>query len=232
MPTRPDAPEVLHRLARRSSVFDLDMLRGALMTSSRMTVFRKLRQVGYLSSFTHAGRFYTLRDIPQFDRFGLWFHRDVGFSEAGTLKETVALLVEQTPDGRTHDELSHLLRVRVHNTLLDLLRQGRIGRERLDRVFLYVSPDSTKAAAQVAARRELAASLAEMLRVATDEEVVEVLVEALRAAPEIPDEAVVAARLVARGVRLEPHHVTQVYEEHGLSPGKKTARPSSRPSRR
>lgn len=227
-----DSAEKVLNYFRRNKVSELEPLRRALGGRSRRTVFRDLGGVGYRTSFTHAGRFYTLRDIPQFDRFGLWFHRDVGFSEAGTLKETVALLVEQTPDGRTHDELSHLLRVRLHNTLLDLLRQGRIGRERLDRVFLYVSPDSTKAAAQVAARRELAASLAEMLRVATDEEVVEVLVEALRAAPEIPDETVVAARLVARGVRLEPHHVTQVYEEHGLSPGKKTARPSSRPSRR
>ena len=66
-----------------------------------------------------------------------------------TLKQTVALQVEQTPDGRTHDELQHLLRVRVHNTLLDLLRQGRIGRERLARVYLYVSADPTRAAAQV-----------------------------------------------------------------------------------
>jgi hypothetical protein len=80
----------------------------------------------------------------------------------------------------------------------------------------------------VAARRELA----ERLRVATDEEVVEVLVEALRAAPEIPAPALVSGRLVARGVRLEAHHVEQVYEEHALVPGKKTAGPSSRRSRR
>jgi len=72
---------------------------------------------------------------------------------------------------------------------------------------------------------------AEVFRVATDEEVVEVLVEALRAAPEVPAPTIVAGRLVARGVRLEPHHVEQVYEEHGLVPGKKTGRPSSRPSR-
>ncbi len=232
MISRPEATERLRKLVRRISVFDLEALFGALGTRSRMTVLRRLRQVGYLSSFTHGGRYYTLRDIPQFDVFGLWFYRDIGFSQAGTLKQTVALQVEQTPDGRTHDELRHLLRVRVHNTLLDLLRQGRIGRERLQRVYLYVSADPERAAAQAAARREMGAALAEMLRVATDEEVVEVLVEALRAAPEIPAPAVVAGRLVARGVRLEPHHVEQVYEEHGLVPGKKTAPPNSQPSRR
>ena len=227
-----ESTEALRRLTRRSAVFDLETLFRLLGTRSRMTVFRRLRQLGYHSSYTHAGRYYTLCDIPRFDEHGLWFHREIGFSRAGTLKRTVALLVEQTPDGRTHEELAQLLRVRVHNTLLDLLRQGLIGRERLQSVFLYVSADRATAAAQVAARKELVSALAEMLRVATDEEVVEVLVEALRAAPEIPAPVVVAERLVARGVRLEPHHVEQVYEAHGLLPGKKTARPSSRRSRR
>jgi hypothetical protein len=227
-----ESAEALRKLVRRSVVFDLETLFGLLDTRSRMTVFRRLRQLGYHSSYTHAGRYYTLRDIPRFDERGLWFHRDIGFSQAGTLKQTVAQQVEQAPDGRTHEELTQLLRVRVHNTLLDLLRQGRIGRERLQSVFLYVSADPAQAAAQVAARKELAAALVEMLRVATDEEVVEVLVEALRAAPEVPAPVLVAQRLVARGVLLESHHVEQVYEEHGLVPGKKTARPSSRPSRR
>jgi hypothetical protein len=231
MTARPVATEPVQQLLRRRSVVDLEQLSGVLGTRSRMTVFRRLRQVGYLSSFTHGGRYYTLPDLPRFDAQGLWFHRDIGFSRAGTLKETVALQVEQSPDGRTHDELQQLLRVRVHNTLLDLLRHGRLGRETLQRVYVYVSADSTRAAAQLTERRELAAVLAEVFRVATDEEVVEVLVEALRAAPEVPAPALVAQRLVARGVRLEPHHVEQVYEEHGLVRGKKTAPPSSRPSR-
>jgi hypothetical protein len=197
-----------------------------------MTVFRRLRQAGYRSSFTHGGRYYTLQEIPKFDEQGLWFHRDIGFSRAGTLKQTVALQVEQAAAGRTHDELQHLLRVRAHNTLLELQRQGRIGREPLPRVYLYVSADPKRAAKQIAERKELAAVLSEVLRVATDEEAVEGLVEALRAAPEVPAFALVARRLVARGVRLEPHHVEQLSAEPGLGPGTQTARPSSRSSRR
>ncbi len=140
--------------------------------------------------------------------------------------------MERTPEGRTHDELQSVLRVRLHNTLLGLVREGHIGRERLERVYLYVSVDPERAAQQVRERQELNASLAEMLRVPTDEEVVDVLAEALRAAPVIPEPELVARRLVARGIRLEPHHVQMVYEEHRLVPGKKTAPPSSRRSRR
>ena len=232
MLSRDEAKQRLQKLVRYVPVVDLEQLYGALGTRSRMTVFRRLRQVGYRTSYTHAGKYYTLHDIPVFDEQGLWFHQAIGFSRAGTLKQTVAEQVEQTPEGRTHDELKRLLRVRVHNTLLGLVRQGRIGRERVGRAYLYVSAAPERAAQQVTERRELSASLAEMLRVPTDEEVVEVLAEALRAAPAIPPPDQVARRLVANGIRLEPHHVQRVYEEHGLIGEKKTAPPSSRRSRR
>ena len=222
----------MRKLVRRVLVVDMEALYQALDTRSRMSVFRRLRECGYRTSFTHAGRYYTLEDIPVFDDQGLWFYRDIGFSRAGTLKQTVAEQVEHVPDGWIHDELQRLLRVRVHNTLLGLVREGRIGRERVGRVYLYVSGDPERAAQQVKERQELSALMAKMLRVPTDEEVVEVLAEALRTAPAIPAPDEVARGLVARGIRLEPHHVQMVYEEHGLVPGKKTARPSSPRSRR
>ena len=217
---------------RRKKVADMKELRQMLSGRSKRSVFRDLGDVGYRTSYTHVGRYFTLEDIPVFDDQGLWFHQDIGFSYAGTLKQTTVMQVEQTPEGRTHGELSSLLRVRVHNTLLGLVREGRITRERIGSVYLYVSADPERAAQQVTERRELSALLAKMLRVLTDEEVVEVLVEALRAAPMIPTADQVARRLVARGVQLEPHHVEQVYEAHGLEPGKKKARRSSGPSRR
>jgi len=199
---------------------------------SRRSLFRDLASLGYMTSFTHTGRYYTLADLPELDELGLWFYRDIGFSRAGTLKQTIALQVEAAPDGRTHSELQHVLRVRLHNTLLGLIRDGHIARHQLARVHLYVSANSERAAEQVKRRRELTATLTEALRVPTEEEVVEVLVETLRAAPEVPEPGLVAKRLAARGMRLEPRHVEQVFAQHGLAPGKKTAARSSPPFRR
>jgi hypothetical protein len=122
------------------------------------------------------------------------------------------------------------MRVRVHNTLHELLRQGRIGRERWRRVSLYVSASPKRAAEQWAARQELARMLAEALRVLTAEETVDVLVEALRAAPAVPAPAVVAESITLRDRKLTARHVEQVYETYGLVPGKKT--PGSTPLRR
>ena len=80
------AAEALRRRFRRRAVLQLSELLRTLRTRSRMTAFRRLKEVGYLCSYTHARRYYTLTNIPQFDEHGLWFHQGVGFSRAGTLK--------------------------------------------------------------------------------------------------------------------------------------------------
>jgi hypothetical protein len=226
-----DIDDRMVRLLKRRKTVDMTALREALDGCSRRSVFRYLDRIGYLSSFTHAGRYYTLESIAKFDEQGLWFYQGIGFSRSGTLKETTAEQVEMTPEGRTHEELHNLLRVRVHNTLLGLVRDGRIARERLEDVYLYVSPDPDRAKEQLDHRRELLDLILDVSRVPSEEEIVEVLVEALRAAPEIPTPEEVARRLMARGVRLESHHVLQVFEAHHLEPGKKKARSSSRRSR-
>ena len=73
--------KVLQKLVRRVPVVTLETLLRTLGTRSRMTAFRRLRQAGYLSSFTHGGSYYTLNDIPKFDEQGLWFHRDIGVGD-------------------------------------------------------------------------------------------------------------------------------------------------------
>lgn len=222
----------LNALFKHKRVARLPELRKALGVSSRTSVFFALKRVGYYSSYSHAGRYYTLAQIPRFDEHGLWFHNEVRFSMHGTLRNTVVALAQQAQGGLSHQELQNLLGIRLHDTLRSLVTAELLGRACSGTVYVYVSADADRAAEQLGYREETDRVIAEMLRVATDEEVVEVLVEALKEAPEIPAPEGVARRLVARGNRLEPHHVVQVYEEHGLVPGKKTARHSSKRSRR
>lgn len=216
------ARDRLWKLLRRRRVVALRDLCEAVGTQSRMTVFRRLREVGYRTSFTHRGQYYTLAELPEFDEWGLWFHGDIGFSQSGTLKETAAVQVEQASDGRTHGELSSLLRVRVHNPLLDLVHEGRIGREHYRGQHLYVSANADRAAEQV--RQRLEGN--RILREPTVEETIEIPGEALRGAAEIPSPLDVVRALAARGVSVESHHVRCVYEAHELAPGKKTVQPT------
>ncbi|MDI1290230.1 MAG: hypothetical protein PSX37_09830, partial [bacterium] len=174
---------------------------------------------------------YTLLDIPDFDENGIWFHRGIGFSAKGTLKDTVAELVSASDAGRTHSELEGLVRARVHNALLALTREERVGREHLGRMYLYVNADPGVASEQVRRRQEWLESRSEAEIPLSDTLTIEVLVEALhmseaRVAPED-----VAERLRARGVSIRPEQVREVFARYGMDPEKKTA-PPSKPSPR
>src|SRR5437773_7958679 len=99
----------LHKLFRTRPVALLSDLRKALQTPSRTTVFRVLSSVGYLTSYSHAGRYYTLKRIPQFDPRALCHYRQNGVSSHRTLSATLAHLVETSPAGPPHGELHAVL---------------------------------------------------------------------------------------------------------------------------
>ncbi|MBI4679573.1 MAG: hypothetical protein HY748_18525 [Elusimicrobia bacterium] len=219
------AKSALYKLFQRTPVVALAELYRTLKTRSRMSVFRRMKEVGYLSSYTHTCRYYTLRRIPQFDSFGLWHYRDVGFSRAGTLKGAVVDIVGSSPAGRTPRELHELLRVRVNNALLDLTRAGKVRREPSGgERSLYLSADEARAAEQLARRLQGAATKGP----AQADLVVEVLLELLDAATVDAAPAEVARRLIARGVGATATQVRQVFERYKLGRKKGVRSPRSR----
>ena len=219
------AKVALQRLFRRTPVVKLRELYRTLQTRSRMSVFRRMKEVGYLSSYTHTCRFYTLDGIPRFDAFGLWHHRDVGFSRAGTLKASVVDLVDASPAGRTPRELHELLRVRVNNALLELARARKIRRESsVVGRSLYVSVDEARASEQLARRLTAGATEGKP----PSDLVIEVLLELLDGATVDAMPAEVAQRLIARGVVATAEQVRQVFERYKLGRKKGVRSPRSR----
>ena len=215
----------LDRLFAHRPVADLSQLSRALDTHSRMTVFRRLSSFGYLSSYSHSGRYYTLRSIPQFDADGLWRYEGVGFSRDGTLKATVFRLVHGSDAGRTQRELQLRLGVRVHNPLLELVERKRLRREVVEHEYVYVAGARVRAAEQLKRRRVLPEAT---VSVALE---LEVLLEVIHAArPPVLDAQTLAARLGARGVRASTDEVTAVLVRHGLEK-KLQRRPSPRSPR-
>lgn len=225
-----DSKEALTKLFKRSQVADLDTLFDTLKTTSRMSVFRRLSLLGYLTSYSHNGRYYTLSDVPAFDADGLWRFQGICFSRHGSLRATVENLVHVSEAGRTHPELTLLLQVRVHNTLLDLVRAGRIGRELLGSLYVYVSADGQVCATQLVRRRACieVGSTVPSPRIRSSL-VVEVLLEVVQGAQRIPDPATVRDRLEARAVNVTLEQVDGVYQTYGL---KKTASSRSPRSQR
>jgi hypothetical protein len=225
MLTATDSIKALTALFRSRPVADLATLFATLETKSRMSVFRRLSDIGYLTSYTHSGRFYTLRSLPTFDRDGLWCHQGVCFSRHGSLKSTVPYIVENADAGRTQHELQVRLRVRVHNTLLDLIREKRIGRETWAAQYLYVSADAARAAEQLALRRTQPGMASGTAVEVTASAVIDVLLDLVRSAGVQVDAAGVAERLNARGIAVTPEQVEDIFRRHGV---KKTAHSRSK----
>lgn len=140
MTSRPEPCQRLFSLFEEHPCWTIEPL-SAQLHYSAPSVRRFLSEVGYFSSFTHNGRWYTLRTIPRFGRDGLWFFKDIGFSKAGSLTHTLIDLTARSPGGMTAEQLGEMLRCRCHSILVRLCRQGKLQREKKGRSYVYLAGD-------------------------------------------------------------------------------------------
>lgn len=124
---------------RRRTVLTLPEMMDALGTSAKMTVFRKLRSLEYRSSYSHAGKYYTMTERAQWDDDGLWVIQGIRFSRHGTLLATLQYLIDTAPAGCYAQELEERVGVGVHNALPTLHGRSQVRRHQIGGSFLYVS---------------------------------------------------------------------------------------------
>jgi len=155
-PTEYDAG-ALSKLLRSQKIATMAELMAALGTDARRTVFRKLNQLGYRTSYTHRGRYYTLDRVAEFDALGLWSCHDAWFSEHGTLLATAVALVESAECGYFVDELDNMLHVSTKDALRKLVMDSRLMRSQLAGQFLYCAADDKRGRQQLLARRAMLA---------------------------------------------------------------------------
>src|SRR5664280_622354 len=132
-------------------------LKLALGTQVDVTVFRKLKQLAYRTSYSHRGSYYTLDETAHFDQSGLWSFQSVWFSRQGTLLDTAQAFVENSQAGHFAEELDHLLHVGTKEPLLRLVQLERIARESVEGLYLYCSMNPILRERQLLARRVLQA---------------------------------------------------------------------------
>jgi hypothetical protein len=137
---------------RELVVATIDVLCNKL-SKSRMTVLRALKSYGYFSSFNFNSSYFTLKDTPDFDKDGLWFHGQIGFSRYGSLTQSIKAIVEHSEKGLTVVELQKLLGTKVHNQLSLLCRKRMLTRFYLGRNCVYTSVEAKLQASQEAQRK-------------------------------------------------------------------------------
>lgn len=220
MPTQLPTAERLTRLFQRRQCWmlaDLAQRLGCALISVR----RGLKQIGYFRSYTHNGKWYTLRDSPQFNREGLWHHKNIGFSKYGSLIATIVHLVARSPAGLSARDLGQKLENPCHAVLTNLYKNQVLDRVQIAGQFRYLAAEE-----QTNRRQREQAAVAPPVGPVTSlstQAAVWVLVEYIKNSA-LSFEQLAASLQEQRQLTVSPETIRQFFQEHGL---KKTPEASS-----
>ena len=128
-------------------------LREFIGNTSRMTIIRRLRELSYLSSYSHTGKYYTLGSIPEFSEEGLWGYKSVYFSMFDTLINTCHYFVNNSESGYSVKELKDILHVDVKLSLIELQKRGKLYREKCRGGYVYFNKHFPRRKQQLIIRR-------------------------------------------------------------------------------
>lgn len=199
----------LKKLFKEYRIIEIPQLQKLLHGRSERSLFRDLKEAESISSYSHAGRFYTLRKIPRFDSHGLWLFKEVGFSQYGTLGATIEHWVNQSAAGYTYSALKARLAVRIENVLLELTETKRIRREGEAGEYVYYSMEKAIALLQRKHREELnrqqQAEISERI-------VIEVLAAVIRGSKVCVELGELQGRLQVRGISIGMRQIAQILE--------------------
>lgn len=182
---------------------------------SSMTAWRILSKHGYMTSYNFNATYYTLADIPQFDKYGLWSYRNIRFSRYGSLTDTVTALVSNSTLGLDANELLGLLAVNVTPTLTKLYGAGKIKREKVCGVFVYLHPEDKERQTQLTKRQTLREKALERMALPEPERIIAVLVELIKRIELKPKQ--IARRLSAKGIKITSTEIQAIFVNYKLT---------------
>jgi hypothetical protein len=212
MPAQLPPKERLLRLFDRRPCWKLADLAHSL-NRALISARRLLKQIGYFRSFTDNGKWYTLRDTPQFNREGIWQHKKIGFSKHGSLIATIGYLVARSPSGLSARELGQKLQHPCHAVLTNLHKNQVLDRVKVQGEFRYLATEESINRRQ----REQAAVLQPPNPATTlsTQAAVWVLVEHIRN-PGLSFEQIAARLQEQRQLPLAPESISRFFLEHDL----------------
>jgi hypothetical protein len=204
---------------RKSTVATMKQIRHQFHIS-HMTVVRALKKFGYYASYNYNAACYVLRDVPEFDDWGLWAYRDVRFSRYRTLPATIVAVVEKAPAGLTVPELEQRLQTKAGNLVSRLVNQGRVKGERLaGRHMVYLASDPEVSTPQLERRQrqmqeEAVPGPSQLPSRCSPLDVIEVLRAVIQTSDD--NSGHLARRLQAGGIRVTAGQVRRVLEHYGV----------------
>lgn len=180
---------------------------------SNMTAWRILSGHGYITSYNFNAKYYTLSDIPVFDKNGLWSYRNVRFSKYGSLTNTLVAVVFNSRCGLEKNELQQLLGVNVIPILSKLYHQGKLYREKVDGIFVYLQTNADERLRQLSNRAALIKDKHRQLP--EPERIIAVLVELIQRVELQPQQ--LARRVCRKGIKVTPTEIRAILQHYQLT---------------
>jgi hypothetical protein len=218
--TKRDKLESLKRLFEREKVLKIEDISKVVGSKSQRTVRRYIKELKYLTSYTHKGRYYALEETAKFNEHGLWHCNDVGFSKHGGLFDTITYFVKRSEAGMTSHELQNEAHTVVKYALLDLVEKDKIARSKPNNVYVYVSPNPAIAKRQLHKRQNIVAD-----QTIDQETIFRVLLAAYQCIEKVPSPEKVTAFLKNEGSKISSEVVQRILQRYGVE--KKTQDSSS-----
>ena len=181
---------------------------------SNMTAWRILSKHGYISSYNFNAKYYTLSDIPVFDKNGLWSYRKVGFSKHGSLTHTVIALVFNSRSGLDKNQLQQLLGVNVIPILSALYHHGKLYREKVDGIFVYLQTNEKDRRRQLTHRHSDTIQKKDV-KLPEPERIIAILVELIQRVEWQPEQ--LARRLSRKGITVTPTEIRATLQHYQLA---------------
>jgi hypothetical protein len=189
----------LRELFKKNIVMDIDDLQKQT-SSSRITVLRHLKEIGYITSYNKNAKYYTLLEVANFNETGIFNHKGILFFRNGGIRDLVIKEIESGEKGFTAEELNTKIGTRVSVQLHQFVRKNLIIRRKYSSFYVYYSIDESIQKKQVNNREK------ELQKISTNEE------------SELTDEKKTIRILlgIIQNPNADPNEIGRVMRENGL----------------
>jgi hypothetical protein len=124
---------------RQQKIITIEQL-VKLLKCSVITARRRLKKWQTYTSINRNGRYYTLPQIPVFDKDGLWKYQTVIFSKHGNLKQTIVALITGSQKGLSAVDIGQLVDLVPNSSFLSQFKDvPGVKREKHQGRYIYLS---------------------------------------------------------------------------------------------
>ncbi len=135
--------EAIEKILQKSKIKTFEKIL-AKMNCSSITLRRDIKALSGITSFTHRGEYVTLVDIPVYDKFGIWFYKNIGFTKFNNSLDLIVSIINNAENGITKDEIEELLKIKISKQIQILLSQKRLHRIKFGAKYRYLSEELAK----------------------------------------------------------------------------------------